>query len=83
MPVDPVTGLTEGEAKAIEEALKPFFSENKITTIYSAYYSSFAKTIYRKSTAESQIDLNKWNSRGLDRAHLLTIAKNVCNKDLV
>jgi len=83
MVTDPVTGLTEGESKAIDNALKPFFSENNITPLYSPYYASYAKTIMKKSTQEAQIDLNKWVSRGLNRTFLITIAKNVCNKDLV
>lgn len=83
MAIDPVTGLTEGEARAIDEALKPYFAENSITPIYSPYYASFAKTIKNKSTQEAQIDLNKWNARGLNKTHLLTIARDVCNKNLV
>ena len=83
MALDPVTGLTEGEEKEIRSKLMSFYAENNITPIYQAGYWSFASTIKKQSTQEAQIALNKWNTRGLNKTFLLTIAKNICNKDLV
>ena len=80
---DVVTGLTESEEKDIDNKVKVIMIENKITTMYEPYYMAFAKTIQKKSKAESQIELNIWNSRGLNRAILIDIAKRVNNKDLV
>lgn len=76
------TGLTDSEQREIEERLKPFYSENHIGTITSPYYTVFAKSIVKKSTAEAQIELNKWKARGLNAVFLQAIAKNVSNKDL-
>ena len=81
--VDPVTGLTPGEEKEIRSKLTSFYAENNITPLYQGSYWAFASTIKKKSTQEAQIELNKWNSRGLNKMFLLTIAKNICNKDLV
>ena len=83
MPELNVDGLTEGEQREIENRLKSFYSENSVTSMYSPFYGAFAKSIYKKTTAEAQIELNKWNARGLNKPFLLTIAKNICNKELV
>lgn len=83
MEVDPVTGLTESEEKELRSKLKTFYAANSITTIYQGSYWAFASTIKRKSTTEAQIELNKWNARGLNKTFLLNIAKSICNKDLV
>lgn len=83
MPINPVTGLTQAEENKIEEALKPYFSENNISPIISSYYASFAKQIRKKTKGEAQRILNDWNIRGLEKTHLVTIARDVCNKDLV
>jgi hypothetical protein len=83
MAVNVVTGLTAGETKAIEDALKPFFAENLIGSVYQPYYMTFAKTIKNKTTQEAQIELDTWNARGLNKSFLITIAKNIANKDLV
>jgi len=83
MPTDIVTGLTEAEEKELDEKTKIIMQQNSITTMYSPYYMAFAKTIMKKSAVEAQIELNTWNARGLSKSILLTIAKDVCNKDLV
>lgn len=83
MTVDPVTGLTEGEEKEIKAKLKSFYAQNNITPIYQGGYWSFASTIKKQSTQEAQIALNKWNIRGLNKTFLLTIARDICNKNLV
>ena len=83
MVVDPVTGLTRSEEIMIEETLKSYFSKNNIGPILSPYYASYARTIYKKTTEEAQQILNDWNSKGLNRVHLVVIAKDVCNKGLV
>ena len=83
MSLDPVTGLSEGEEAKVRSQLTPIFAENSITTIYQGGYWSFASTIMRKSTAEAQIELNKWKTRGLSGSLMKTIAKNIANKDLV
>lgn len=75
-------GLTKQEQKEIDEKLKSFYSENNVGTIYSPYYTGFAKSIVKKSNAEAQIELNKWKARGLNPNFMKTIAKNVANKDL-
>lgn len=80
---DHVTGLTEAEEKEIRSKLMSFYARNNITTIYQAGYWSFASTIKKQSMQEAQIALNKWNTRGLNKNFLLTIAKEICNKDLV
>ena len=83
MAVDVVTGLTESEEKEIDQAIKPIFTEHKISTMYQPYYLTFAKTIMKRSKAEAQIELNTWKSRGLDKNILIQIASSICNKDLV
>jgi len=83
METDPVTGLTPSEEKDLDNKVKVIMRENSITTMYEPYYMSFAKTIQRKTTAEAQIDLNKWNARGLNKAILIEIARRVNNKVLV
>jgi len=83
MVVDPVTLLTPAEEQAIKDKLKPFYAEHKISTIYQPYYWAFASFSQKKSTQEAQIELNKWNTRGLNKTFLLEIAKNILNKNLV
>ena len=83
MELDPVTGLSEGEEAKVRAQLTPIFAENNITTIYQGGYWSFASTIMRKSTAEAQIELNKWKTRGLSGAIMKRIARDIGNKDLV
>jgi len=83
MVVDPVTGLTPAEEKAIKDKLTPFYAKHKISTIYQGPYWAFASISAKKSTQEAQIELNKWNTRGLNKTYLLEIAKNVLNKNLV
>lgn len=83
MVVDPVTGLTEGEEKEIKAKLMSFYAQNNITPIYQGGYWSFASTARKQSTQEAQITLNKWNARGLNKTFLLTIARDICNKNLV
>jgi len=83
MSTDPVTGLTRSEEIMIELLLKSYFSKNGIGTMLSPHYASYARTIYKKTTAEAQQILNDWNSKGLNRVHLVVIAKDVCNKSLV
>ena len=75
-------GLTDAEQKEIDEKLKSFYSENSIGSIYSPYYTAFAKSIVKKSTVEAQIELNKWKARGLNGVFLQAIARNVSNKNL-
>jgi len=75
-------GLTPEEQREIEEKLKSFYSENSIGSIYSPYYTAFAKSIVKKSTVEAQIELNKWKARGLNGVFLQAIARNVSNKNL-
>jgi len=82
MAVDPVTGLTRSEEIMIEETLKSYFSKNNIGSILSPYYASYARTIYKKTTAEAQQVLNDWKMRGLNQTHLVNIAKETCNKNL-
>ena len=81
--VDPVTGLTRSEEMMIEETLKSYFSRNNIGPVLSPYYASYARTIYKKTTAEAQQILNDWKIRGLSQTHLVSIAKETCNKNLV
>ena len=81
--VDPVTGLTRSEEIMIEETLKSYFSKNNIGPILSPYYASYARTIYKKTTEEAQQILNDWKIRGLNQTHLVNIAKETCNKNLV
>lgn len=83
MVVDPVTGLTPEEEEKIKSGLNTFYAENNITTLYQGSYWAFASSIFKKSTAEAQIELNKWSTRGLNRTFLIRIAKSICNKDLV
>ena len=81
--VDPVTGLTRSEEMMIEETLKSYFSKNNIGPVLSPYYASYARTIYKKTTEEAQQILNDWKIRGLNQTHLVNIAKETCNKNLV
>ena len=81
--VDPVTGLTRSEEMMIEETLKSYFSRNNIGPVLSPYYASYARTIYKKTTEEAQQILNDWKIKGLSQTHLVNIAKETCNKNLV
>jgi len=83
MALDPVTGLTRSEEIMIEQSLKSYFSKNNIGTTLSAFYASYARTIYKKTEAEAQEILNNWKTRGLNQIHLVNIARDVCNKNLV
>jgi len=83
MELDPVTGLNEGEEAKVRAQLGSIFAENAITTIYQGGYWSFASTIMKKSTAEAQIELNKWKTRGLSGTLMKKIARDIANKELV